>query len=186
MQYQDTVIEVIIKKSRTKKESICKVLYIIMTILAILLVNFMALLFGVYYLFALTAAISFGIGYSCYYYITNMRKEFEYSIVNDVLSVDIIRNKVRRQPLFSGSIRDFEMVARVNDERHPLSEFSKGDVLRGICVSGDHKENEWYIYTKWDKQKVLLLLEPDERMLKAFYRYNPRNTMYRPGMQVKG
>lgn len=183
---QDTIIEILVKKTLTTKEKVCRVLYVILAIMAILLVNTIPLMFGIGYLFILTGALTCGIGYLCYYFITNLKVEYEYSVVNENVSVDIIRNKSRRTPLFSGSIRDFEMIAKVNDDRHPLSEFDKKDVLRGVCVSGDHPENEWYIFTRWEKQKVLLLIEPDERMLKAFYRYNPRNTMYRPGMKVNG
>lgn len=186
MQYQDTIIEVLVKKSLTSKEKMCRVLYIVLSIIGILIVNVIPLFFGIGYLFILTGALSFGIGFLCYYFVTNLKREYEYSIVNDTFSVDVIRNSSRRQELYSGSIREFEMVAKVKDDRHPLTEFDSKEVVHGRFISGDHPENEWYIYTKWDKMKVILMIEPDERMLKAFYRYNPRNTTYRPGLQVKG
>lgn len=186
MLYNDSVIEVLVKKKMSGKEKFSRVAYIILAIFAILLVNFIPLLFGIGYLFLLTGALSFGIGFICYIMVTNLKKEYEYSVVNESISIDVIYNGKRRTPMFSGSIRDFEMVAKVKDDHHPISEFDKKDVLHGVFVSGEHPENEWYIFTKWDKQKVLLLIEPDERMLKAFFRYNPRNTMYRPGVQLKG
>ena len=67
---------------------------------------------------------------------------------------------------------------------HPVSEFEKG-ALRAYCASGVNKEEEWYIAAKMGTQKVLVIFEPDERFLGAFYRYNPRNTMYRPTSRPK-
>ena len=71
------------------------------------------------------------------------------------------------------------MIAKIKDEMHPVSEFEK-NALRAYCASGIDKENEWYIAAKMGTQKVLVIIEPDERFLAAFFRYNPRNTMYRP------
>ena len=176
----DTIIEKIVKKKITSKDKFCRILFVILAILAILLVNILPLFFGITYLFLLTGALSFGIGFLCYFSVTGIEKEYEYSLVNDELNIDIIRGKKRRSHLFAGSVRDFEMVAKKNDERHPISEFDKGDALHGNCVSGEDPDNEWYISTKMGSVKVLLLIEPDERMLNVFFRYNPRNTMYRP------
>ena len=101
-------------------------------------------------------------------------------MVNDEFTIDTIKGKKRRVQLFSGSIRDFEMVAKLKDDRHPVSEFEKPNYLRGRCVSGINKDEEWYVATSMGSQKVLLYIEPDESMLQAFFRFNPRNTMYRP------
>ena len=78
------------------------------------------------------------------------------------------------------------MVAKLKDDRHPVSEFEKPNYLRGRCVSGINKDDEWYVATNMGAQKVLLYIEPDESMLQAFFRYNPRNTMYRPSGKPMG
>jgi len=184
--YNDSVTERIVKKKITTKEKICKVLLIILAVIGIAFVIVLPLLFGITYLFLLSGAIAFGIAFTCYYFITGMEKEYEYSIVNDDFSIDVIRAKSRRSQLYSGSIRQFEMVAKKDDSRHPLSEFDKGDTVHGYCVSGDNPSEEWYISTKIGKQKVILFIEPDEKMLNIFFRLNPRNTMYRPAAKVKG
>ncbi len=181
----DLIIEKIVTKHLTTKDKISRIIFIVCAVLAIFLVNFIPLLFGIVYLFLLTVSLSFGIGYLCYLMVSGVTKEYEYSIVNDEFSIDVISGKKRRAPLFSGSIREFEMVAKLKDERHPVSEFDKG-VLHGYCSSGINKENEWYIATMSGSQKVLLFIEPDERMLQAFFRYNPRNTMYRPTSRPNG
>ena len=176
----DVFVEKLVVKHLTAKDKICRVLYVILAVLAILIVNIFPLFFGIGYLFLFTGAISFGIGYLCYYKVSGLRKEFEYSVVNDEFTIDTIKGKKRRTQLFSGSIRDFEMVAKLKDERHPVSEFEKPNYLRGRCVSGINKDEEWYVATNMGAQKVLLYIEPDESMLQAFFRFNPRNTMYRP------
>ncbi len=180
----DLVIEKIVAKHLTAKDKISRVGFVVCAVLAILLVNFIPLLFGIFYLFLLTVSLSFGIGFLCYFMVSGVVKEYEYSVVNDELTIDVISGKKRRSHLFSGSIRDFEMVAKIKDERHPASEFEKG-ALHGYCVSGVNKDDEWYIATKMGAQKVILFIEPDERMLEAFFRYNPRNTMYRPTSRPK-
>lgn len=176
----DVFVEKLVVKHLTTKDKICRVLYVILAILAILIVNIFPLFFGIGYLFLFTGALSFGIGYLCYYKVSGLRKEFEYSVVNDEFTIDTIKGKKRRVQLFSGSIRDFEMVAKLKDDRHPVSEFEKPNYLRGRCVSGINKDEEWYVATSMGSQKVLLYIEPDESMLQAFFRFNPRNTMYRP------
>ncbi len=181
----ELIIEKIVTKHLTTKDKISRIIFIVCAVLAIFLVNFIPLFFGIVYLFLLTVSLSFGIGYLCYLMVSGVTKEYEYSIVNDEFSIDVISGKKRRAPLFSGSIREFEMVAKLKDERHPVSEFDKG-VLHGYCSSGINKENEWYIATMSGSQKVLLFIEPDERMLQAFFRYNPRNTMYRPTSRPNG
>lgn len=180
----DSYVEQLVKKTVTSKEKLGKVLTIILCVFAILFVNIVPLLFGIVYLFILTGVLSFGIGFITYRSVTNLNKEYEYSVVNDSFSVDIIKGKTRRSSLFSGSIRDFEMVAKLKDDCHPISEFDKPEYLRAQCVSGDAKENEWYIATKMGEHKVLLTIEPEEKILKAFFRYNPRNVMYRPGVNA--
>ena len=184
MYNNDTLVEQLVKREMTTKSKICKVLMIILCVMAILLVNIFPLFFGIGYLFILTGAISFAMGFGCYMFVTGMYKEYEYSVVNESFSIDIIRGKSRRSALFSGLIKDFEMVAKKDDERHPYSEFDKKDALHAECVSGTDPKNEWYIATKMGKQKVLITIEPNEKMLKAFFRMNPRNVSYRPGMKV--
>ena len=178
--YNDSVAEYIVKKNVTTKEKVCRVLIIVLAVIAGLFVLVLPLMFGITYLFLLSGALVFGIAFFCYYYVTGIEKEYEYSIVNDEFSIDVIRAKSRRTQLYSGSIRQFEMVAKKNDPRHPLSEFDRGDAIHGNCASGSNPDEEWYISTKMGKQKVILFIEPDEKMLQMFYRMNPRNTMYRP------
>ncbi len=182
----DVYVEKLVVKHLTTKDKMCKVLYVLLAVLAILIVNIFPLFFGIGYLFLFTGAISFGIGYLCYYKVSGLRKEFEYSVVNDEFTVDTIKGQKRRVQLFSGSIRDFEMVAKLKDDRHPVTEFEKPNYLRGRCVSGINKDEEWYIATSMGSQKVLLYIEPDESMLQAFFRFNPRNTMYRPSGKPMG
>ncbi|HAU50396.1 MAG: hypothetical protein VZR13_01495 [Saccharofermentanaceae bacterium] len=177
--YNDVIVEKIVAKHLTAKDKLCRVIFVILAVLAIFLINFIPLLFGIIYLMLLTVSLSFGIGFLCYLMVSGIVKEYEYSVVNDEFSVDVISGKKRRSNLFSGSIREFDMIAKINDEMHPVSEFEKG-ALRAYCASGINKENEWYIAAKMETQKVLVIIEPDERFLTAFFRYNPRNTMYRP------
>ena len=95
--------ERIVKKEITAKEKLVRVLYVIFAILAIIIVNFLPLLFDIGYLFLLTGALSFGIGFVCYLMATGFYKEFEYCVVNDEFSIDVIKAKTRRSALFSGS-----------------------------------------------------------------------------------
>lgn len=184
--YNDSVAEHIVKKKITQKEKVCRVLLIALAVISILFVIVLPLLFGITYLFLLSGALAFGIAFLCYYLVTGLEKEYEYSVVNDEFTIDVIRAKSRRSHLYSGSIRQFEMVAQKKDSRHPLSEFDRGDAIHGNCVSGEHPEDEWYIATKMGNQKVILFVEPSEKILQMFYRMNPRNTMYRPTGNGKG
>ncbi len=181
MNYNDVFVEQVVKREKTKKDRVCKILLIALAVFAILVVNIVPLLFGIGYLFLFTGALSCGIVFFCFYTISGQNKEYEYSLVNDSFTIDVIRAKKRRLSLFSGSVKDFEMVAKLKDERHPYSEFAKDNVLRANCTSGINPDDEWYIATKMGKSKVVLTIEPNDKLLHAIYRQIPRNTMYRPG-----
>ena len=73
----DVFVEKLVVKHLTTKDKICRVVYVILAILAILIVNIFPLFFGIGYLFLFTGALSFGIGYLCYYKVSGLRKEFE-------------------------------------------------------------------------------------------------------------
>ncbi|MBP5493065.1 MAG: hypothetical protein J6Y08_09490 [Clostridiales bacterium] len=181
----DVMAEKLVKKATTSKDRVCKCLIILFAVLLILLVLIFPLFFGIGYLFLLSGAIGFGIGFGCYYYVTGMYVEYEYCIVNENFSIDVIKARTRRSPLYSGSVKDFEMVAKLKDANHPISEFQKKDTLAVNCVSGENPDDEWYIATKMGKNNLLITFEPDEKFLKAMYRYNPRNVMYRPSAVKK-
>ncbi|MBR2750165.1 MAG: hypothetical protein IKD90_03435 [Clostridiales bacterium] len=184
MLYNDVHVEQVVKRELTSKDKLFRVLLIILAVFAGLVVNIVPLLFGIGYLFLFTGALTCGIGFFCYYSLTGLKKEYEYSLVNDSFSIDVIKNKRRRLELFSGSVHEFEMVAKKDDDRHPYSEFNKDNVLHANCTSGTAPDNEWYIATKMGQSKVLITIEPQEKLLNAIYRQNPRNTMYRPGKSV--
>jgi len=181
MPFNDVHIEQVVKREMSSKDRLFRVLLIILAVFAVFVVNFVPLLFGIGYLFLFTGALSCGIGFFVYFSISGLHKEYEYSLVGDMFIIDVIKAKKRRLSLFSGTVTSFDMVAKKDDERHPYSEFDKSDVLHANCASGTAPDKEWYIAAKLGKSKVLIIIEPEERLLNAIFRQNPRNTMYRPG-----
>ncbi|MBO4495474.1 MAG: hypothetical protein J5752_06430 [Clostridiales bacterium] len=181
MVYNDVLVEQVVKHEMTSKDKLFRVLLIILAVFAGLVVNIVPLLFGIGYLFLFTGALTCGIAVFCYFSLSGLHKEYEYSLVNDSFTIDVIKAQKRRMNLFSGTVHDFEMVAKKNDDRHPYSEFDKPNVLHANCASGTAPDNEWYIATKLGTNKVLIMIEPSEKLLNAIYRQIPRNTMYRPG-----
>jgi len=110
----------------------------------------------------IAAALIFG----AYVLITRQNIEYEYSFTNGDLDIDIIYNKSRRKRLFSSSVKDFEIMAPVQDTAH-THELSGAQETKDYS-SGIAGPNTYAFITAYKGKRLKIIIEPNDMMLKAF------------------
>ena len=107
-----------------------------------------------------------------------MNKEYEYSVTDHFIDIDCITARRKRARVFSGDVKECEICARVDSDffRNYSKESRK---VLNFAPTQDIKKN-YFIVTKNNAKKaptkgetVLVLFEPDERMVPSLKKYNP-------------
>ena len=164
---QDSFIEKIVKRRKQPKDFIMIFLILIAAVVLMFVLSlFQELLMMLF--FPILAGVVFGV----YYFITGLSIEYEYIATNDDITIDKIIAKRKRKRIFSDSCKSFSVIGPVTSRAF---DSSKRKEVRVLDLSGDplSKEN-WFFVAKTDKQQVLIVFEPDERIIQTFKRHNPR------------
>jgi hypothetical protein len=111
--------------------------------------------------FIVTAAAAFG----AYILLGRLNVEYEYTFTNGDLDIDAIYSKSRRKRVYTGSVRDFEIVAHVNDNAH-ARDFQNAEVRD--YSSGTVQDNTYAFLSSFKGKRLKVIIEPNEMMLKAF------------------
>ena len=114
------------------------------------------------------------------YLMSFLNVEYEYVYTNGELDIDIIYNRSRRKRLFSTVVKDFEIMAHVNDKTH---EGAFGRAQETInCHSGEIGPNTYAFLATIKGKRSKVIFEPNDKMLKAIGTSLSRNKLHlRPG-----
>lgn len=111
-------------------------------------------------------------GFAAYWLITMLNQEFEYVFTNGELDIDRISNQSRRKRVFSGHVKEFEVMAHVEDKVH-IGEFGSAAETWNFS-SGGVKDNTYAALVTYKGKKIKLILEPNEKILQAITHVIPR------------
>lgn len=122
-------------------------------------------------------AIGFGAFYGAWYLATMRSMEYEYSVTNGDLDVDAIYGQRKRKRIVSVHSRSFELFAPIN--RNHEQEFLRNKTNKNLTIidarSSDAAENAFFcVFNYKEKGRVMLMFEPDQRMIDNFKSFNPR------------
>jgi len=101
-----------------------------------------------------------------YILITRQNIEYEYVFTNGELDIDIIYNKSKRKRLFSSSVKEFEIMAHVQDTAH-TRDLSNAMETKDYS-SGIVGPNTYAFITAYKGKRIKIIIEPNEMMIKAF------------------
>lgn len=171
----DIVLEYIIKKKNTSKDNaliIGTILAALILTQAILTISLKVLNLGTFG-FIVIAAIWFGV----YWLLTMRSKEFEYSITNGELDIDMIIARRKRKHLLSVKTRQFELCANVHDPAFQQALNEKKPANSIIMAASEKNAPRTYFVDliAHDGKPYRLFFEPTSKMLEAFSKYNPQN-----------
>ncbi len=112
------------------------------------------------------------IGFLVFHFNRRLNLEFEYIFTNGDLDVDKILYKTKRKHVLSVNVKDFiTMVPLSNKEyEHEVSRYTKFYDFS----SGTINENTYGVIYEHGKERIKLIIEPNEQLFKAIKAYIPR------------
>jgi hypothetical protein len=110
--------------------------------------------------------IVFAIWFGVYYFLSFLKVEYEYSFTNGSLDIDVIYAKSRRKRLFTGDVKDFEIMSRT-DSKEKMAEFSRAEVT--LDYSSHSPDALTYAFLTRHKGRIIkIIIQPNDMMLQAF------------------
>ena len=131
-----------------------------------------------------------GSGYGAWWLITSMDLEFEYIVTNGEIDIDSIVHRRRRKRLFSGRSKDFEIMAKLDsDEFGDVSRTLQRDKKKGSlkivdCSAVPGSPASWFFIANYKTGRMLVVFDPDERILANLKRFNPSRVKYNPTLHT--
>lgn len=165
----DCYLEQLVKKRKTKKDSIRKAIYIIVEII---LLTIIFQVFG----FAAGFIPAFAVAFISFYLFNSRNNiEFEYAFTNGELDIDVIYNMSKRKRVFTGEVSEFEIMAHIDDEARlapyescKIKDFSSGEKLG----------NTYVFVTKSGTDRIKVIIEPKEELLKTMTQFIGRSKVF--------
>ncbi len=160
----DLYTEEIVKKEKTAKDSLIKVLLIIGTAVAVL--SLMVLGWVSLILIAVFAVADF-------FVMPTLDLEYEYLYVNGEIDIDKIMSKQKRKRVFSGDTASLELLAPT--QSHELDHYkSRTDIKKSDFSSGRKDAKTYTMILKKEQGMEMVIFEPSEVILKDMKRMAPR------------
>lgn len=157
--------EYLVKRKKGAKEILLSILiYIAAVILSLACIVFLPAMAGVDLL------LSVGFLYGGYWLSSKFNREFEYTVTEDSVDVDVIFNASRRKRLISFSMKEVEMIAPADSDEYKT--FSKGD-YQLIDATTRKKDANVYFAAVEKNGKFLVMFEPPVTALQELRKYAP-------------
>ena len=165
---QDVFKEQLIKRSPTTADTLKKIGLIFVVIIIFLVASMTVGAFA--------PVITLVFGFIAYILMGRLKREYEYSFTNGELDIDVIYNKSTRKRLFTGNVKDFEIMAHVDDPDHHNSFASAHE--RHDYSSGVPSERSYIFLTNYNSKRVAIIIEPNDEMMEAISKAVTRRKFY--------
>lgn len=170
----DFFSECIVKKKKDLKDHI-KVFGIILLVFVALMIMRLQIMGG---FFTTLIPIEFvGIIYGAYWLLSGRNIEYEYSVTNGDIDIDMIISRSRRKKLLSISAKEFEYFAPYKGKH--VNVCDNPQIAKRLDVSGNIKaEGVYFAIYNAGGNKSCLIFRPNEKMVENFSNYVPRALYY--------
>lgn len=166
----DTFIEQIVPGRKSVQAALLKAIIWVAAILIILILLSLSISQQLHSFGIVFVALAVGAGYLAWRFSTGMNVEFEYSITNGYFDIDKITARRKRRRVLSTQLKEFESFGR-----YKMAEQEHRDYTVRIIAASPASENLWCASLRNpEKGHVLLVIEPDERVLAAIQKGLPR------------
>ncbi len=140
-----------------------------------------AVMVGVSVLFTPLAGIAgpvilIALGWIAWILIRRLNFEFEYSLTNGDLDIDVIIGFKKRKHLLSLRFYEIEFMAPVS-ARYADRFADKNIETVYDVASSKASPDRWFLIFRRNGTRGKLIFEPNERMVRAMHQYNPQNVM---------
>lgn len=160
----DVFKEQLVKAVPSSKDKMQQALVVIGAVV----ISFVALFFGGAFIgpIVVVAAVWGGIYVSALF-----KKEFEYSLTNHELDIDVIYNKQRRKRLLTVDIKQSNVMASIKDEKYQ-HEIERGQKIIDASDGKQTKDTYAIVFGK-DGETIRLFVTPNEEMLNLIHKQAP-------------
>ena len=125
-----------------------------------------------------------GILYGEFYLLRGFSREYEYTVTNGDLDIDLIVAQRQRKRVFSGTARQFESMSPVGRSASEPLAGQASQSLPVIDCRGTHPANattgnrvHYQIVTDYNGKRVRVLFTPDEFIVNQMKKFNPARVM---------
>lgn len=162
----DVFNEQLVEKKGTLKDNLLKAAIIVGALLLIFICSFVKFLMA--FLLPIAVVVIFGAGFL----MKRLNVEYEYVFTSGELDIDKIFNRNKRKRFINIDIRKIEIMAPIDSKEHQR-ELSNYEKITD-CSSGVKNNNTYAAMLVRNGKREKLIIEPNEKMLKAFKKYIPR------------
>ncbi|MCL2016021.1 MAG: DUF6106 family protein [Defluviitaleaceae bacterium] len=151
----DVFKEQLIKKNPSTKDKLTRAGIILAVVLVLVVSGFIIPQFAMF--------ITFAAGFGAWFLLGRLKKEYEYILTNGELDIDVIYNKANRKRMFTGNIKDFEIMAHVEDNSHQNTlsvAQEKKDYSSGLV-----SERSYIFLTNYNGKRQSIIIEPNDEIL---------------------
>ena len=153
----DVFKEQIVKRKPTSKDSLFRVGIIVLVII----ISLLSLAFLQTFAVIGIGAAAFGAAFLMRF----LNIEYEYIFTNGELDIDVIYKQTSRKRLFTGNVKDFEIMAHVEDKNH-AGAFGGAQETRDYSTGQVGPDSYAFLINK-DGKRLKIIIEPNEKMLTA-------------------
>ena len=168
----DVFIEYLAKGKTTFVDTIIAVLSVIFGILGAISLFWLGFILSLSIPFAGFFLVLAGVAviYGMIKVIGALNVEYEYAITNDELDIDKVVNRRKRTNMISCTLRRLEWFGIANDEL--CDKYFDDKNIRNIYACTDPSGGYHYIVTEVDLEKVMVLFNPNEKMVEHIKNLN--------------
>ncbi len=156
-------IELLVPVKANTGLNLCKILLWVLTVILAL-----AGLVGVFGLIPIIVAIATGVG--AYFVGLRVDTEYEYTLTDRELDVDIIYSKEKRKHITTFDLNKLELMARLGSYRLDGQEH-RGLKTEDYSSKEESRKKDVFVMIYEGSRRILI--EPDEKLFKAIYSVAP-------------
>ena len=164
----DIFKEQLVKRKPTAKDRLIKVAVIFGIIVVLFVSMSLVPAFGM----VITVAVGFG----AYIFLGRLKREYEYSFTNGELDIDVIYNRSSRKRIFTGNVRNFELMAHVDDPSHQNS-FASATEVKDYST-GTTSDRSYAFLANYNGKRQKIIIEPNNELLEAMAKSLTRSKFY--------
>lgn len=130
------------------------------------------LLVGAMFVPSIAIFLALGLGWVAFVIIRRFNLEFEYIFTNGELDIDKIFNKLKRKHALTVDVRSFVVMIQMNN---PSLKSEIGNITKVLDYSaGEVTDSTYAAVYEDDGQRIQLIFDPNEAIVKAIKMYIPR------------
>jgi len=165
----NTRVEQLIKRNSNGVVLISRIMCIIAALFLIL--------FGMSTLGPYGLLVIFAVGYAAMYFFKMTDVEYEYLLLSNELSIDVIYGKSKRKHAVTYKIQEAEMFAPINSDR-VQNYLNNEKIVAKNYTSGNPETNDkvYVLVINNNGQMFKVFIEPNENLFEGIKSYIPRKT----------